>query len=61
MKEQQIVNLLIAFELLDYLIENNYATEKYIGKKFANNRAAASGLLRRILFASKKEVKELRR
>ena len=35
--------------------------EDYIGKKFVNNRSAVSGLLRRILFASKKERKDLKK
>lgn len=36
------------------------AFEKFSGKRFANNRAAAAGLLRRILFASKKDLNVLR-
>ena len=39
---------------------NKKKFEKYIGKTFANNRSAASGLLRRMIFASNKELKILR-
>lgn len=47
----------------EMLISNDkkFKFEDFIGKKFANNRSAVSGLLRRILFADKKERKELRK
>lgn len=41
--------------------EMKFKFEDYLGKKFANNRSAVSGLLRRILFASKKERKDLKK
>lgn len=37
------------------------AFESFSGKKFINNRAAAAGLLRRILFANKKDLNTLRK
>lgn len=36
------------------------AFESFVGKRFVNNRAAAAGLLRRILFAPKKDLNILR-
>lgn len=41
--------------------EMRFKFEDFIHKKFANNRSAVSGLLRRILFAGKKERKELKK
>ena len=37
------------------------AFESFTGKRFVNNRAAAAGLLRRILFANKKDLNTLRK
>ena len=47
----------------EMLISNNCKEkfENIIGKKYVNNRSAVSGLLRRILFANKKERKELKK
>ena len=41
--------------------EMKFKFEDYCGKKFVNNRSAVSGLLRRLLFASKKDRKELKK
>lgn len=41
--------------------EMKHKFEDFMGKSFVNNRSAVSGLLRRILFASKKERKELKK
>ena len=41
--------------------ERKMLFEDIIGKKFVNNRSAVSGLLRRILFAPKKQCKELKK
>lgn len=47
----------------ELLISNRQkeAFESFSNKKFANNRAAAAGLLRRILFASKKDLNILKK
>lgn len=47
----------------EFLVSNNQKCdfEKYIKRTFANNRSAASGLLRRLIFSKNKELKDLQK